>query len=85
LSGRDLNDQITSLKRGRDTYRRWRDYNVLYCILGYGLNITEAYVHAHLKGFDVSEELTLQLHPNVIQTDTYSFTPAFSLSINLKK
>jgi hypothetical protein len=77
--------RINSLKRGRDTYRRWRDYTVLYSIVAYALNITEAYVHAHLKGFDVSEELTLKVQPHVIQTSAYSFTPAFSLSINLKK
>jgi hypothetical protein len=76
---------ITALKRGRDTYRRWRDYNVMYCILAYGLNITEAYVHAHLKGFDVSDELSMRIEPNFIQTSSYSFTPAFTLSINLKK
>lgn len=77
--------RINSLKRGRDTYRRWRDYTVLYCIVAYGLNVTEAYVHAHLKGFDVSEELTLKVQPHLIQTSAYSFTPAFSLSINLRK
>jgi hypothetical protein len=85
IGDRTLEQQLSVLKRGRDTYRRWRDYTVLYCILAYGLNITEAYVHAHLKGFDVSDELTLQLRPDVLQTNTYSFTPAFSLSINLKK
>jgi hypothetical protein len=85
IGDRPLDQQLSVLKRGRDTYRRWRDYTVLYCIVAYGLNITEAYVHAHLKDFDVSEELALQLRPNVIQTNTYSFTPAFSLSINLKK
>ena len=85
IGDRPLDQQLSVLKRGRDTYRRWRDYTVLYCILAYGLNITEAYVHAHLKDFDVSEELTLQLRPNLIQTNTYSFSPAFSLSINLKK
>jgi hypothetical protein len=85
FGGRPLDQQLTTLKRGRDTYRRWRDYNIVYCILAYGLNITEAYVHAHLKGFDVGEELTLQVRPNVIQTNTYSFSPAFSLSLNLKK
>jgi hypothetical protein len=85
IGDRPLDQQLSVLKRGRDTYRRWRDYTVLYCVLAYGLNITEAYVHAHLKDFDVSEELALQLRPNLIQTNTYSFSPAFSLSINLKK
>ena len=85
IGSRSMSDQVTILKRNRDNFRRWRDYNVLYCILAYGLNITEAYVHAHLKGFDVGEELSLQVRPDFIQTTPYSFTPAFSLSINFKK
>jgi hypothetical protein len=85
IGTRSLVDQVAILKRNRDAYRRWRDYTVLYSIVAYGLNITEAYVHAHLKGFDISEELTLKMQPDLIQTNTYSFTPAFSLSINLKK
>ena len=85
IGTRSLEDQVAILKRNRDSYRRWRDYTVLYSIVAYGLNVTEAYVHAHLKGFDISEELTMKVQPDVIQTNTYSFTPAFSLSINLRK
>jgi hypothetical protein len=85
IGTRPIAEQVDALKRGRDTYRRWRDYNVLYCILGYGLNVAEAYVSAHLKDFDVSEELSLRVQPNLIQTNAYSVAPAFSLSLNLKK
>ncbi|MGV3640979.1 MAG: DUF5683 domain-containing protein [Adhaeribacter sp.] len=85
IGTRTIDEQLTVLRRNRDNFRRWRDYNVMYCIIGYGLNITEAYVHAHLKGFDVGEELSLQVRPDFIQTTPNSFTPAFSLSINFKK
>lgn len=85
IGTRTNEEQLTVLRRNRDNFRRWRDYNVMYCIIGYGLNITEAYVHAHLKGFDVGEELSLQVRPDFIQTTPKSFTPAFSLSINFKK
>lgn len=85
IGSRPMEEQLTVLRRNRDNFRRWRDYNVMYCIIAYGLNITEAYVHAHLKGFDVGEELSLQVRPDFIQTTPYSFTPAFSLSLNFKK
>lgn len=78
-------EAISALRRGRDTYRRWRDYTVLYSVLAYGLNVTEAYVHAHLKGFDITDELTMRVQPDVIFTSANSVTPAFSISINLKK
>lgn len=78
-------DQLNRLRRARDFHRRWRDYNIVYSILTYGLNITEAYVHAHLKGFDVSEELSLQVHPDLIRTTATKYTPGLTLSFNLKK
>ncbi|MGV3504219.1 MAG: DUF5683 domain-containing protein [Adhaeribacter sp.] len=85
IGSRPMDQQLTVLRRNRDNFRRWRDYNIMYCIIAYGLNITEAYVHAHLKGFDVGEELSLKIRPDFIQTTPYTFTPAFSLSINFKK
>lgn len=79
-------DQLNRLRRSRDYHRRWRDYNIVYSILAYGLNITEAYVHAHLKGFDVSEELSMQVQPGLLQTASASrFAPGLTLSFNLKK
>jgi len=76
---------INSLTRARDQSRRWRDYSILYSFLAYGLNVTEAYVHAHLKGFDISEDLTMQVQPTLLQVTHNIYSPAFSLTINLKK
>jgi len=76
---------INSLSRGRDQFRRWRDYSFLYSILAYGLNITEAYVHAHLKDFDVGEDLSMQVQPTLLQVARNNYSPAFSLTINFKK
>jgi len=76
---------INSLSRARDANRRRRDYSILYSILAYGLNITEAYVHAHLKGFDVGDDLSLQVSPTFLQVAQNNYSPAFSLTINLKK
>ena len=47
----------------RDYYRRNRD--LCYIITGvvYLLNIIDAYVDAHLKDFDVSDDLSLSTHP----------------------
>jgi len=76
---------LNNLSRARDQSRRWRDYSILYSILAYGLNITEAYVHAHLKGFDVGDDLSLQVSPTFLQVAQNNYSPAFSLTINLKK
>ena len=55
-----------NLRYSRDFYRRNRDLTILLSILAYGLNIAEAYVHAHLKEFDVSEDLSLRIQPSLI-------------------
>ena len=57
-----------SLQLYRNSFRRNRDYSALYFIIAWGLNIADATVFGHLKDFDVSEDLSLQVHP-VLQTN----------------
>ena len=73
-----------ALRQGRDYHRRWRDLSMLYAVLAHGLNITEAYVHAHLKGFDVSDELTLQIQPDLLRLPNNLNTPVLSFRLNIK-
>ena len=57
-----------SLQIYRNSFRRDRDYSALYFIIAWGLNIADATVFGHLKDFDVSEDLSLQIHP-VLETN----------------
>lgn len=54
------------LRQYRDRYRRNRDLSYIALGLWYGLTVLDAYVHAHLYDFDMSENLQLRLwpHPN---------------------
>lgn len=54
---------INTVKSYRDEFRRNIDYSVLVFILFWGLNVVDATVDAHLKGFDVSPDLTLKIKP----------------------
>jgi len=74
-----------ALIRGRNGYHRRRDYTFLYSFLFYGINVTEAYVFAHLKGFDISDDLTMWVQPNILTTQNNNAVPAFSLNFSLKK
>ena len=51
------------LRQYRDRYRRNRDLSYIALGLWYGLTVLDAYVHAHLYDFDVSENLQLRLLP----------------------
>ena len=39
------------------------DYTVLFFLIFWGLNVADAAVDAHLKTFDVSDDLGLQIKP----------------------
>lgn len=75
-------DQLLSLK---NEYRKYRDLGVIGITIIYVLNIVDANVDAHLKTFDVSDDLSLQIKP---YSNFYSFNNSFGLqtglSLNLK-
>lgn len=73
---------IPYLKYARDYYRRNRDLTILLSIGAYGLQIAEAYVHAHMKEFDISDELALKVQPNIMRIPTQqAYTPGLSLTL----
>ncbi|MBK9448776.1 MAG: hypothetical protein IPN95_05050 [Bacteroidetes bacterium] len=49
----------------REGFRRYRDLNFIIAGLWYTLQAVDAYVDAHMRGFNVSEDLSLDFHPNV--------------------
>lgn len=53
-------DQLVTQKR---YYRKYRDYAIIAGALVYLINIIDANVDAHLKTFDVSDDLSLQVNP----------------------
>jgi hypothetical protein len=52
-----------SLRFYRDEFRKNIDYSALVFIILWGINVVDATVDAHLKGFDVSPDLTLKVKP----------------------
>ena len=76
-----------NLRFSRDFYRRNRDITIMLSVVAYGLNIAEAYVHAHLKEFDISEDLSLRLQPDLlpVRGNTYSMAPGVTLVLYSSK
>lgn len=67
------------LKVNRDAFREYVDYSVLVFVLAYGLNILDATVFAHLRNFDMSDDLSMKIVPTVINNQALGL----SLKINL--
>lgn len=64
VNGTELSQN--SLQTERDAYRRNRDLMFILTSIGYALTIIEAYVDAHLAGFDVSPNLSLHIQPRLL-------------------
>ena len=74
-----LDDQrLITAQRG---YKKNREYSLLFAVGFYVLNIVDANIDAHLKQFNVSDDLTLQ--PDLIQQDMHS-KPTVGLTLNYK-
>lgn len=50
-----------ALRSYRNSFRQNVDYSVLFFIAFWGLNVADATVDAHLKAFDVNDNLSLQI------------------------
>ena len=72
---------IDNLINYRNAYRRDRDYSVLFFLLAWGFQVMDATVFAHLKQFDVSNNLSMQMRP---QLDPITRNAGFTLSFQLK-
>ncbi|WP_290847985.1 DUF5683 domain-containing protein [Flavobacterium sp.] len=72
------NQRLISAQRG---YKKNREYSMLFVVGFYVLNIVDANIDAHLKQFNVSDDLTFQ--PDLIQSDVYS-KPSVGVTINYR-
>jgi hypothetical protein len=74
-----------SILRYRNEFRRNMDYSILFTLLFWGLNIVDATVDAHLKGFDVSDDLKVSIRPALLPGNAVGFTLAFTLGDSKSK
>lgn len=75
---------VSSLKNNRDFLRNRRDFIYVTVFLSYVLNAVDAYVFAHLRPFDVSDDLSMNRNfkPSNITSPLLGKVPSISLSIN---
>ena len=67
------------IKSRKDNYRRYRDISI-FCFAGvYLISVIDAYVDAELSHFDVSKDLTLRVHPDIM----YDRAPRLGFNFSL--
>lgn len=73
----------TRLKFYRDQWRGYVELNTVLLGLAYILTATEAYVDAHLARFDVSDDLTLRIRPNMQTTPNNGYAIGIGVALQL--
>jgi len=76
---KDIRDE--SLRSYRNEFRRTKDYAILYFLAAWGLNVADATVFAHLKDFDVSDDLSFRIKPGY---SPFANTSGLSLVLTVK-
>lgn len=77
-----IKDQPERIRTFRNQVRQNVDYTVLFFIAFWGLNVVDAAVDAHLKTFDVSDDLSLQIKAGY---SPMANTNGISLVLNLSR
>ncbi len=67
-----------------DTFRRYRDLNILLSVVLYAINIVEANVAAHLKTFDLTDDISMKVEPNVLTIPGTGFVPGVRMAFTFK-
>lgn len=74
------NGQATSILNYRNEFRKDMDYSILFTLLFWGLNVVDATVDAHLKGFNVNDNLTMQVKPVILSTQSVGVSIVFKFT-----
>lgn len=74
---------INELKLDRDSYRNNRDLSIILFLLGWGLNILDADVSAHLNGFKINEDLSLHIKPFFYRSNNTNLATGLTFDFKL--
>jgi hypothetical protein len=77
--------KTTSILNYRNEFRKDMDYSILFTLLFWGLNVVDATVDAHLKGFNVSDNLALQVKPAILSNQALGVSLVFRFTDNRSK
>ncbi|MEP6616749.1 MAG: DUF5683 domain-containing protein [Ginsengibacter sp.] len=82
IDPRFINLSLESIRTYRNNYRQNIDYSVLFFLIFWGLNVVDATVDAHLKSFDVGNDLGLKIKPGY---NYVTHTPGITFLLSLRE
>jgi len=72
------------LRITRDDYRRNRDLSIVIAAFVYGMQILDATVDAHLKGFKISNDLSMEINPFFYKYNTPNLASGITLTFRFR-
>ena len=75
---------LDQIKRGKNYWRRNKNLSIVVAVLIYGLTIIETNVAAHLKTFDLTDDISMHVEPKIQQPLMKQATPGLKLVFNFK-
>ncbi|MGJ3235078.1 DUF5683 domain-containing protein [Marivirga sp.] len=73
-----------NIQRRYDRYKRDRDYWIILAGLFYVLNIVDATVDAHLREFNINQDLSLNIQPSIQRSPYSNMHAGLSFNFRLK-
>lgn len=73
------NVNSSQLQSARNSFRNRRDFMFVVLGLAYGLNALDAYIFAHMRSFDVSDDLSASVGPAILPEGS----PGVRVKLNL--
>lgn len=75
----DLPYGLQEIQQRQELYKRWLDMTVMLSAAGYLIQIIDATVFAHMKGFDMSPDITLKFKPTLMPQNAVGIGFVFNL------
>jgi len=74
---------LESVRVRKNRFKRDRDFLIILSCALYLLNIVDATVDAHLKDFDVNDNLSINFEPSIQNIDNHTFM-SFQMNLNFR-
>lgn len=87
LSGDTQSNDYQTYKGLKDYYSKWRTWNVLFAFGLYTANVVDALADAYFYSYDISNNLTLKIHPQIMSVNNFAmngYSCGFSVSLKFK-
>lgn len=75
---------VTTLQQASNQYHQWRDLTIIATAAGWALVAVEANVAAHLKTFDLTDDISMRIEPNVLPMPGTGIVPGVRVAFIFK-